>query len=70
MRGCSFLKNSFKILKVHLYCSGADLRRQESNLPSFAFKNNKQLLYPVEQRNRSVPSLQALDLILKDLKTH
>jgi len=39
-----------------------------NHLPSCAFKKNKQLLYPVEQRNTNVPSLQALDLFLKELK--
>lgn len=43
---------------------------RSNHLPSFAFKKNKQLFYPVEQRNANVPSLQALDLFLKELKKH
>lgn len=46
------------------------LEGRSNHLPSFAFNENEQLLYPVEQRNRNVPSLQALDLILEELKKH
>lgn len=42
---------------------------RSNGLLSFAFKN-KQLLYPVEQRNVNVPSLHTLDVFLKELKKH
>lgn len=43
---------------------------RSNHLSNFAFKKNKQLLYPVEQINTNVPSLQALDLFSNELKKH